>query len=463
MPACSILRNSGVVGTSSADPAGMLEIGLRMPCSAPILRHFGLVRPYRFERFLLAVFAILLAVCAVAAAAWMRSTGQLAMSGPRGGYFVYLAILLALALALVRWPAVAAVVLTLTAVELAMGAGVAALQGPTAATLLPPLRTEPARFEWHPLLQAVPIPSVDFISRTGLAIRHTREGTRGRDPGGDLEGRTVVATFGGSTTYDVGVGDGDTWSDRLAEALNQGAETGPFFVVNHGVPGYTTAEHLLQTAFYQTRFGVSPRCAIYYVGWNDLRNAHIPNLDRGYADFHLPSQTDSLLTRRINHTYFTVSPLLTFVLRSMVPHVDSVRYSVDPYALPLASGSDPNLEDIYRQNIRAISAMNRARGITTIWVGQLLNRTWLAGESRYGWVPRLRDSDLWPVQQELNAVLEHAARDLGDVYVAMPVDDFANEDFVDQGHFSKRGARRFASALAPVVRQACRQAKIKVR
>ena len=100
-----------------------------------------------------------------------------------------------------------------------------------------------------------------------------------------------MATFGGSTTYDIGAGEGDTWSDRLADALEQG-DRGRFFVVNHGVPGYTTVEHLIQTAFYQTKFGKSPRCAIYYVGWNDLRNAHIPDLDPAYADFHLPSQVD---------------------------------------------------------------------------------------------------------------------------------------------------------------------------
>ncbi len=118
-------------------------------------------------------------------------------------------------------------------------------------------------------------------------ISHTSEGTRGRDPAPHaLDGRSVVATFGGSTTYDIGNGEGDTWSERLGEAL------GPqrVFVVNHGVPGYSTAEHLIQTAFYQTKFGKPPHCAIYYVGWNDLRNAHIPNLDPGYADFALPSQ-----------------------------------------------------------------------------------------------------------------------------------------------------------------------------
>src|SRR4030095_12428851 len=133
----------------------------------------------------------------------------------------------------------------------------------------------------------------------------TAQGTRGKDPAGSLDGRTVVATVGGSSTYDVGAGEGDTWGDRPAGELNKGSDR--YFIVNHGVPGYTTVEHLVQTAFYQDKFGKRPRCAIYYVGWNDIRNAHIDDLDPGYADFHLPSQVDTLQVRRFGGAKITFS------------------------------------------------------------------------------------------------------------------------------------------------------------
>jgi lysophospholipase L1-like esterase len=38
----------------------------------------------------------------------------------------------------------------------------------------------------------------------------------------------------------------------------------------------------------------------------------------------------------------------------------------------------------------------------------------------------------------------------------VPTDSFGGADFVDNGHFSVQGARRFADDLAPVVRDACR-------
>ena len=401
----------------------------------------------------------MLAVLALAAAVWMRSIAELPLGGPRGEYFLYLAILLGLVLLLVRWPRIAGVLLVLAAFELTWGAGLFALHraGLAAASLMPPAKIEPQRFVWHPLLQSVPIPSLKLTSSTGLPIQHTREGTRGRDPEGSLDGRTVVAVFGGSTTYDIGAGEGETWPDRLAQALDQGNDKGRYFVVNHGVPGYTTAEHLIQTAFYETKFGKSPRCAIYYVGWNDLRNAHIPNLDPGYADFHLPSQIDSQKVRRVGGAHVTVSPLLTLLLRVAADTFDTARYFKDPYGQKPASGDDPNLEKIYRGNIAAISAINRGRGVATIWVGQLLNRERLMrDDGLYGWLPLVRDRDLWPLQQKFNAALKQTAAELGDTYIGIDPDSFRAVDFVDQGHFSQRGSRRFADDLAPTVRALCR-------
>lgn len=421
--------------------------------------YLGLGQPYRPERAVVLVIAVAMALGIVAIAYWLASIDELHAGGPRADYFLYLLVLLGLAVALVRWPWMAGALLTLAIVDFAWGAGAYALRqaGAEVAPLLPTDKAEPPRFQWHALLQAVPIPSLRLTSATGLAISHTTEGTRGREPApGDLGARAMVATYGGSTTYDIGAGEGDTWSDRLAQALDRGKDAGHFLVVNNGVPGYSTVEHLIQTAFYQRKFGKTPRCAIYYVGWNDLRNAHIPKLDPGYADFHLPSQVDSLKTRRVGGSHITVSPLLTMALRLLGAGVDTVRYSADPYGRPPVDGDDPAVEALFERNERSISAINRERGVVTIWVGQLLNRAQLRGDGRYGWLPLVRDRDLWPMQQRLNAVLARTAKSLGDIYIDVPIDDFTDSDFVDNGHFSVAGAQRFADFLAPVVRDACR-------
>ena len=396
-------------------------------------------------------FLGLLVVAGVAA--WLFGRGELHVSGPRTEYFLYVAALLALVLVVARWPRLSGTLLVLACVEFAWGLGSWALAPPGSPSLLPPATAEPARFQWHPLLQAVPAPGLAFTSATGLAIRHSSQGTRGRDPDpARLAANGVVATFGGSATYDIGNGEGDTWPERLDEALRGDG----LIVVNHGVPGYTTAEHVLQTAFYPDRFGKAPRCAVYFVGWNDLRNAHIPNLDAGYADFHMPSQVDSLKVRRVGGSNVTISPLLTVLTRLVSAEVDTVRYAKDPYALPPVAGPDAAAAAIFERNIRSISALNRARGTPTIWVGQVVNAERLQGEGLYGWLPRVRDRDLPRLLKDSNALLERTARALGDTYVALPEEAFGPADFVDQGHFSAAGARRFAALLAPAVRQACR-------
>jgi hypothetical protein len=411
--------------------------------ASKLAAYLGVAPPYRFERAIPAFFAIVALVVTAAAASWFAFAGELVFAGPRAAYLAYLAVLLVAVLATVRWPKVSVTLLVLALVDLCWGLASSAL--------LPPVRSEPQRFAWHPLLQVVPIPSLKIVSSTGLAISHTSQGTRGREPApGSLDGRIVVATYGGSTGYDIGVGEGDTWSDRLAEGLGD-----RYFVVNHGVPGYTTFEHLMQTAFYQDKFDRQPACAIYYVGWNDLRNAHIPNLDPGYADFHLPSQVDSLKVRRVGGSHVTISPALTMLMRILSANLDTVRYFADPYAIEPRSGDDPALIAIFERNIRSISGINRQRGVATVWVGQLVNRDRLTGDGRYGWLPLVRDRDVWPMLQKFNAVLARTAGELGDRFVDLSIGSFTAADFVDNGHFSISGARRFAAALTPAAREAC--------
>ena len=200
----------------------------------------------------------------------------------------------------------------------------------------------------------------------------------------------------------------------------------------------------------------TPTCAVYYVGWNDLRNAHIEHLDPGYADFHMPSQVDSLKLRRVGGSNRTFSPVLTVIARIAGAEIDTVRYASDPYTMKVGSGLDPRLAAIFEQNVRSISAINRGRGVPTIWAGQLVNRAQLTGEGRYGWLPLVRDRDIWPMLEGLRAVLAKVAAETGDSVVNLPIESFGPEDFADNGHFSVAGARRFAASLAPAVRERCR-------
>lgn len=415
-----------------------------------IAAHFGL-RPRRPERLLVLAAAALLGGVLLASLVVLVAIGEFAVPSPRAFYVVWIAALCLLALASAPLPRLAALLLAVAAIDLGLGMGSFAAGRLGIQSILPPSYYPESGFQWHPLLQATPRPSLDG-GYDGRRIRHSREGTRGRDYTVDeLKEKTVVAVVGGSTTYDIGVGDGETWADRLEQGLGAGA----WAVINHGALGHSSVNHLISTAFYQDKFGRTPDCAVYYVGWNDIRNAHVPNLDAAYADYHLPYLIDSVQTRRIGTTFVTPSPLLTLLIRGFALAIDTVRPAP---ALPAETHAepDPRLEALVARNAEAISAINRGRGVRTIWVGQVMNVPGLAATERSRWTPLILNKDTWPIVQSLNRRLRETAERVGDVYVDVPAEAFDTGDWLGIGHFSASGAAKFAGHLVEPVRATCR-------
>lgn len=404
---------------------------------------------------LLVALALSSVVLAAALLLWIHSGSGgrgLSWGTPRGWYFVYLSTLLALALVLARWPGRAAAVLSLAALEIGLGFGSALLyiaHLAIANTLFPDNYRRPL-YIWHPLLQAVPRPTPPSEAATAK-VHITAERLRGRErTSRELQGKIVIALFGGSTTMDFSNPDGESWPDRLEQKLGPAR----YAIINHGAPGYTTAEHLLQTAFYQRAFDVAPQCALYYVGWNDLTTAHIAGLDPGYADYHLPGQIDFLGARRLDRPVFTISPVARLLTRLLILAVDTPR----PVGTPpghVEAGSDPRLEAIYRSNIHAISAINRERGIVTMWVGQVMNPYRSSSETMRGWLQFVTPDQMLPMMTRFNSLLQQEAAKLGDRYIDVPPGHFLPADFIDEGHFSPVGALKFATEIAPTVREIC--------
>jgi len=400
------------------------------------LAWFGLAPPYRFERTLAGIAALVLGAVAATAFVLLLLTGRLDADSPRALYFLYVAALLVGSLVLVPLPRLAAVPLTVAALELGLGLGSAALHGlGLAPSVLPANALVFYRgFRWHPLLQSVPEQGLRGPRRSAEQVRK----------------RIAIELFGGSTTYDVGVDDGETWGEVLEARLGD-----RYAVLNHGVPGFSSALHVLQTAFYQQPYGEQPACAIYYVGWNELANAHVRGLDPGYADHQVRRQAESLNARRTDGWARLVSPTMALATRLVVHAADTVRPTPPPDGTP-SGPPDAALEAIYVRNIHTISAINRGRGVRTLWIGQVMSRDRLARERGDNWVPFVPAKEMGPMIDWLNGILRREAGALGDIYVDMPADRFGPDDFFDIGHFVASGSRKFAALLAPTVAEACR-------
>ncbi len=302
-------------------------------------------------------------------------------------------------------------------------------------------------FEPHPHLVGVPRPGFSR-EEGGVRISHNRLGIRGPEvPQRPAPGVRRVVAVGGSTTYGVGVSDGETWPALLAEALGPGWE-----VLNLGVPGYSSAENVIQTALLLS--DLQPEIALFYEGWNDLRNSHVADLAPDYANFHAVHLYWNLGLFRLRAGNRSA---LVFYLRELARalFVDDpwarVRYRPTPDRL--TDAVDGRVLALYRRNLASLVALCRAQGIRPILIPQVLNADAMVGDEPGRWVPLIRERDLPVAMEAFNLALLRTARRQGAEAVAEVLDEpFAPEDFIDHGHFSARGNRRFARLLAARLR-----------
>lgn len=270
-----------------------------------VRKYYGFIRPYNFRvviAFLLNCFGVTVTVTIAMA---MLLNGTLTVGTQRFFFFIYLIVAFGLAAAVSRVPGISAAVFLWCCTESALALSSNILPRPVnSAPLLPGngfTQPEHRGFTYHPLLRVIPKKNwqqrfrFDVRNRSAypnatinwkqlgdLDLSHNSLGLRGSEPSARAYELDMIFIYGGSTTYDVTVSQGATWVEQL-----QGALRGRFTVLNFGIPGHSTAEHLIHTAFYQEVNGKRPVCAVYYVGWNDIHNAHIDRLDPGYADWHL--------------------------------------------------------------------------------------------------------------------------------------------------------------------------------
>ena len=412
---------------------------------------YGFGKPYDFHKVLPFLAGLLLLLTILAAAvARFAATGHWNWGALREAYLLYLVGLSLAGMLLSIFPRIAWLVLAICFTEFLIGVGSYALTAihVLPLPLFPPTATaNVGQFQYHPLLQVIPTPNYSRLHP--FPISHNSNGIRGPErTSTELKQQVVIATVGSSTTYDMGVPNGQTWSDDLEQQLGRG-----YAVINHGVPGYSSVEHLVQTLFYLDTYGVRPHCAVY-LGWNDILNAHVPNLDPAYANFHQVSQIDSFVRKKPLEVSF--SPLARIVNRSLEAVFDTVPFAPNFLNDPPVPGTDVRLEQMFRRNLEAIAAINKERNIVSIFVGQVLNRARLQSKERNGFNPLIRDVDVWPLQDRFNSIVKATADSIGVSNFIPSIDEFQDDDFVDTNHFSAKGSAKFALMITPIVKSSCK-------
>lgn len=293
------------------------------------------------------------------------------------------------------------------------------------------------RFQPHPLLQGIPRPGT--YERYGHDDKHQRITINENKE----KNANVIFLYGGSSTYDLGVGDRETWASQLSRTLGS-----DFIVENQGVPGYTTVEALIQTNF-DFRFR-HPKCAIYYEGFNDLRNSHIKNLQPDFSDFHLPSQTDNLRTRGATSLLARRSAIVKILQSPLKGKQTNVEGEVsDQY--------DKRLSDIYKGNLRLIALIAKDSGVKPIFIPQVLNSRVLTKNQTTNWFPFTRETDIRELLDFMNKDMEEVAKSANVLFLHEPLEiDWKKDDFTDEVHFSTKGAKKFADSISKHIARECR-------
>ena len=288
----------------------------------------------------------------------------------------------------------------------------------------------------------------------GTVAHYNRDrfGLRG-DYGGD-PARINLLAVGGSTTNEVTVGDGDTWTSMLQRTLR--AEGRAIVVANAGVDGHSTAGHIRSFDLWFGKIpGLKPRYILYFIGVND----------RGVAPDTLAGP-DSLAHdtayRRIRAFVENNSAIIRFIRtlrgwlaarRIGVHHgsgkaeTDETRWVPAQVSADLAERLAPNLKG-YGQRLRALHAKTLAFGATPIYVTQRNGD----GRLAEGGVQEIENSGGGRTFAELslyNAELLRFCAEVKAHCIDLAAElRFKPGDFYDSVHTTPQGSRKIGLYLA---------------
>jgi len=283
-----------------------------------------------------------------------------------------------------------------------------------------------------------------------VRIHHNSFGLRGPEfARPNPHTRTRIATLGGSTTYCVGVSDGETWQDFAGKELGQNYE-----FINMGGAGVgTSIETMAQSALLFS--DIEPDIAIYHLGWNDARVQHVEGLTGDWVQIARPwALSMTANSRELKERTATGYLVKRTMFHVLFPGMDGDKALRKVRGTPdaLTGKVDPKALGHYERNLRNIIALCRTERVEPIFVPQILNYRVLTNDTPYGWLPFVRDRDLPKLMEAYNAILERVAKEQGVSFVREVLDvRYEPADFIDNGHFSPSGHSKFAAALAPVL------------
>ena len=337
----------------------------------------------------------------------------------------------------------------------------------------PPQYTYNSMFELHPLLAVRPRKNVRIKNyMDDKVITTTDRYTRWTGAPEDDSKLIRVAISGGSTAFGTGVTDSDSWPALLQAKLGD-----QFSVVNYGVPCYSTAEAIIQMAL--TIPEIKPDFIILYHGWNDIILYHHKDLNPDYYAHgtevqdcvQVPSLREKTLFEKLNE----LSAVVRLASRINVLASGIKLKLFGPSAIQTGETEDcskfdtpdPAVDRLYVRNLQTLKLLSEHAAPYTLFVPQILNYRWFSeeeGTKTYNncW-NKIKDTAMPRLMDRFNMLVKSVCPG-GDpkcIFVdgVLKV-EWEPDDFVDDGHFSRKGGEKFADVLSRIILSKVKERKL---
>ena len=183
-----------------------------------------------------------------------------------------------------------------------------------------------------------------LVSGLDRTIVHSRNslGFRGADPPKEITSQFKIVMVGGSTTEQLYISDGETWTDVFYQVLSQ--EFSSVWVNNAGLDGHSTFGHLILVNDYLRR--LKPEVAIFLVGVNDVGRDDLSSFD---SDFQIDNQEFTSVVKRLANRSESLNLALT-----LIRNFRAKRRSLDHISLKPKTAETLYLSE--EQQVREIEA-----------------------------------------------------------------------------------------------------------
>lgn len=306
-------------------------------------------------------------------------------------------------------------------------------------------------FELHPyLVGRLKEDAVATDVATGKHITSTKYHTRLTGaPENDSE-LIRVAVLGGSSTFGIGVTDLDSWPAILQRKLGKG-----FSVVNYGVPGYSTAEAIIQMSLIVPE--LKPQFVILYEGWNDIHNYHVTHLGEDYY-VHGMAQYDNLEIPPIHKRNNWGKLYEISAIGRLAAKIKRELAESDVPACPKYDTPDEFVDRIYARNLETLKLLSEHIAPYTLFVPQVLNYPAFKNNEDIaackGWSSHIWNKAMPELMDRFNSIMQSVCTndDPKCLYAGGILKvKWEQDDFIDDGHFSKKGGEKFADQISEII------------